>query len=82
MHIHLTKETRIKFSALLMTGLSLRQIALRLGVHHSTLSRELRRNPAESKLKTYDPGDAHRKHLSRRLKANQRFRKIPPGSQS
>lgn len=72
MHYHLTKETRIKFSALLMAGLSLRQAAKLLGVHHTTLSREIRHNiPAASNIK-YHPGDAHRKAKARRLVANQR----------
>lgn len=76
MHYHLTKETRIKFSALLMTGISLRQAARLLGVNHTTLSRELRSNiPVSSKVK-YHPGDAHRQAKERRRKANQRFRKI------
>jgi IS30 family transposase len=76
MHYHLTKEVRIKFSALLLAGLSLRSCAKLLGVHHTTLSRELRRNPAVHIKKRYDPGDAHRKTQSRRYRANQRWRKI------
>jgi len=80
MHIHLTKETRIKFSALLLTGISLREAAKLLHVHHTTLSRELQRNPPVTTRKRYDPGDAHRKTQTRRLAANQRWRKITPGS--
>jgi IS30 family transposase len=80
MHTHITKETRIKFSALLLAGLSLRKVAKLLGVHHTTLSRELRRNPPATARKRYDPGDAHRKYLSRRHSANQRWRKILPNS--
>lgn len=80
MHYHLTKETRIKFSALLMAGLSLRQAAKLLGVHHTTLSRELKYNKPTSSIFKYRPDDAHRKAKSRRLIANQRFRKITPGS--
>lgn len=78
MHSHLTKETRIKFSALLMAGLSLRSCAQLLGVHHTSLSRELRRNPTVGFR--YHPGDAHRKTKARRYQANQRFCKILPGS--
>ncbi len=81
MHTHITKETRIKFSALLLTGYSLRAIARLLHVHHTTLSRELRRNPPVRKNYRYHPGDAHRKTQSRRIEANQHFRKITPGSQ-
>lgn len=80
MHYHLTKETRIKFSTFLMLGMSLRQAAPLLGVHHTTLSRELRRNPPVQPGMTYHPGDAHRKTKARRMSANQRFRKITPGS--
>jgi len=65
MHIHITKETRIKFSALLLAGLSLREVAKLLQLHHTTLSRELRRNPPVMAIKRYDPGDTHRKMLSR-----------------
>jgi len=80
MYYHLTKETRIKFSALLMAGLSLRQAAKLLGVHHTTLSRELRLNrPVQDNLR-YHPGDAHRRTKARRLIANQRFRRIISGS--
>lgn len=80
MHFHLTKETRIKFSALLLAGLSLRRAATLLGIHHTTLSRELRRNPPVQTRQRYHPGDAQRSTNVRRYGANQRFRKILPGS--
>lgn len=80
MHIHITKETRIKFSALLMAGLSIRACARILGVHHTSLSRELHRNPPTQSNCRYHPGDAHRIAKARRYSANQRWRKILPGS--
>ncbi len=81
MYTQFTKQTRIMFSALLKAGLSLRATARVLGLHHSTLSRELRRNPpARPDWSRYHPGDAQRRALARRLSANQRFRKILPGS--
>lgn len=80
MYYHLTKEIRIKFSALLMTGLSLRQIAKLLNVHHTTLSRELKRNMPTRANCRYHSAEAHRKANSRRFTANQRFRKITLGS--
>jgi len=80
MHSHITKETRIKFSALLMAGFSLRSAAKLLDIHHSSLSRELRRNRPSASGQRYHPGDAHRKARRRRSEANQRFRKILPGS--
>lgn len=80
MHSHLTKQTRIQFSALLSAGLSLRAAARLLNVHHATLSRELQRNPSVRRGYRYHPGDAHRKARARRKNANQRFRKIIAGS--
>jgi len=80
MHSHITKETRIKFSALLMAGFSLRSAAELLGVHHSSLSRELKRNTPVQINQHYHPGDAQRKANRRRHDANQRFQKITLGS--
>lgn len=81
MYTQFTKETRIMFSGLLKAGLSLRAAARVLGLHHSTLGRELRRNPpVRADWSRYHPGDAHRQARARRLDANQRFRKIVAGS--
>lgn len=80
MHYHLTKETRISLSTLLLAGFSLRQAAKQLGVSHSTISRELSRNRPKRSNHRYHPGDAQRSTNSRRKSANQRFRKIQPGS--
>ena len=80
MYSHLTKELRIKFSALLMAGMGLRQAAQLLGVSHSTLSRELQRNLPGCERQRYHPGDAHRQARARRHTANQRWRKILSGS--
>jgi IS30 family transposase len=69
------------FSGLLKAGLSLRAAARILGLSHSTLSRELRRNPpVRADWSRYHPGDARRQAQVRRYRANQRFRKIVPGS--
>lgn len=59
-----------------MAGLSLRQAAKLLGVHHTTLSRELRLNRSMQSNTRYHPGDAHKKTKIRRLITNQHFRKI------
>jgi IS30 family transposase len=81
MYKQFTKDTRIMFSGLLKAGLSLRASARILGLHHSTLSRELRRNPpVRHDWSRYHPGDAHRQTQARRLSANQHFRKIVAGS--
>ncbi len=81
MYTHLTKETRIKLSALLLAGLSLRAAARLLGYSHSTLSRELRRNrPVAARQQRYHPGDAQRQTAARRLTANARCNKITTNS--
>jgi IS30 family transposase len=82
MYNQFTKETRIMFSGLLKAGLSLRAAARILEMSHSSLSRELRRNPpVRADWSRYHPGDAQRTALARRQSANQRFRKILPGSE-
>ncbi len=82
MYFHLTKQKRIELGALLQAGLSLRQIARQLGIHHSTISRELRRYATERKTSRtgYHAGDTHRTAKQLRRVANQHFRKITPGS--
>lgn len=84
MHSHITKQTRIELAVLLRAGLSLRASARLLGVHHATLVRELQRNPArgkQAKVAGYHARDAQAQTMARRYTANQRFRKILPGSQ-
>jgi len=82
MHSHLTKHQRIELSILLRAGVSLRQAAKLLGIHHTTLSRELQRNSSGrcNTVTNYHAGDAHRITKARRYQANQHFRKILPGS--
>jgi IS30 family transposase len=55
----LSQEERIEIADLRHAGLSIRQIALRLGRAASTVSRELRRNVTGSR--GYRPFDAHRR---------------------
>ncbi|TYO98426.1 helix-turn-helix protein [Geothermobacter ehrlichii] len=43
-YTHLTSEERFSLELLLLAGLSLRKIARILGRHHTTISREIRRN--------------------------------------
>jgi len=61
----------------------MREIARMLDIHHSTVSREVKRNPSlrNNQVTGYHASDAHRKSKTRRLAANQRFRKITPGSE-
>ena len=80
MYTHLTKYQRIELGGLLRAGVSLRTAARLLSVSHSTLSRELRRNPPVQAKQRYHAGDAQRKTQARRYWANQHFRKILPGS--
>ncbi len=62
----LTQEPRYQISGLRKAGMSLRAIAQEVGVHFSTVSRELRRNATES---GYSPGIAHQKSETRRKTA-------------
>ena len=68
----LTQEPRYQISALRKTGMSLRAIAQEVGIHFSTVSRELRRNVNAD---GYIPQIAHKLSDSRRRaapKANKR----------
>ena len=69
----LTQEPRYQISGLRKAGMSLRAIAQEVGVHSSTVSRELRRNVSEG---GYDPVIAHLLSESRKItasKANKRL---------
>jgi len=62
----LTQEQRYQIYVLLKTGQTQTQIAAMIGVHKSTLSRELSRNRGQ---RGYRAKQAHQKALSRRKKA-------------
>lgn len=70
---HITPNQRVELSALLRTNLKRKDIARILNKDPSTVSREVKRN---SKDGIYDARTAKKKTIGRRLKANQRFRKI------
>jgi transposase, IS30 family len=77
----LCQEERIEIADLRQLGLSMRQIALRLGRAPSTVSRELRRNATRSR--GYRPFDAHRRatarrtrHHGRRIETNGELRQL------
>lgn len=83
MHSHITKEIRIELAVLLRAGFSLRASARILGVHHTSLARELHRNQARGRwapVAGYHAKDAQLQTSQRRNLANQHFRKILPGS--
>jgi transposase, IS30 family len=66
----LSQEERIEIANLRHAGLTIRQIALRLGRAPSTVSRELRRNATVSR--GYRPFDAHRRATARRVRNHRR----------
>lgn len=69
----LTQEPRYQISALRKTGMTLRGIAKEVGIHFSTVSRELCRNKTEC---GYDPVIAHQLSETRKTtatKANKRL---------
>ena len=66
----LSQEERIEIADLRHAGLTIRQIALRLGRAASTVSRELRRNAIRSR--GYRPFDAHRRATARRARNHRR----------
>lgn len=68
MHSHLTQQKRIELSLMLRLGYSQRKTALSLGIHPSTVSRELKRNRRPSGM--YHPRDARMFARVRRAKAN------------
>jgi IS30 family transposase len=66
----LSQDERIEIADLRQRGMSVRQIAVRLGRAPSTISRELRRNSASGRA--YRPFDAHRLACSRRARRHLR----------
>lgn len=66
----LSQDERIEIADLRHAGLSLRQIACRLGRAPSTISRELRRNA--SGKQRYRPFEAHRRATARRARPHPR----------
>jgi len=62
----LTEEDRIEIYAMKQAGKEQNNIAVKLGVHPSTISRELARNTG---LRGYRPKQAQKKALQRRFDA-------------
>ena len=77
-YVHLTNNERARIAALKRAGLNQLEIARQLGRHHSTIGRELRRNKTGRAF--YNARTAGQKATARRLGANQRFRKLLPGT--
>lgn len=74
MYYHLTQEQRIELSLLRRLGYSVRQVAKQLGVHASTVSRELHRNALPNGR--YHAASARVRTRVRRTIANQARRKF------
>lgn len=73
MHTHLKRDQRVALAALTKSGLSQRQVAKELGVHHTTVGRELRRN---SEAGYYHAAHARVLARKRRRNSKQKYRKI------
>lgn len=69
-YAQLTREQRYQIRALLKTGHSQTEIARAIGLHKSTVSRELRRNRGQ---KGYRPKQAHRMAMERRGRGRKRI---------
>ena len=70
----LTEEDRIEIYAMKQAGKEQNKIALKLGVHSSTISRELARNTG---LRGYRPKQAQQKTLHRRFTARKALKMMP-----
>jgi len=70
----LTEEDRIEIYAMKQAGKEQNKIALKLGVHPSTISRELARNTG---LRGYRPKQAQQKTLHRRFTARKALKMMP-----
>lgn len=76
----ITEGQRYEISAYIQAGLKQKEIAARIGVHPSTISRELRRN-CDMRSGKYNPELANRKHDSR-MKDRNHFSKMNEGMTS
>ena len=74
MHTHLNRDTRVALGALRRAGFNQSQIARELGVHRSTVSRELRRNRMQSGK--YHACNAHNQARARRKQSKVQYRMI------
>jgi IS30 family transposase len=69
-YTQLTQEQRYQIYALLKMDITQTEIAKVIGVHKSTISRELHRNRGQ---RGYRPKQAHRLAMSRRIRCNRRI---------
>jgi len=75
-YTHLNQEQRKYIAKRIKEGASFRQIWRELGISHSTISREFKRNSIDKwrNIYVYDPLPAHSKYLQRRLVASAKRR--------
>jgi IS30 family transposase len=71
-YYQLTRDQRYQISYLKAMGCNGKEIACEIGVHKSTISRELKRNNSE---RSYRPKQANEKAMSRKAKAKPRIMK-------
>lgn len=69
-YTQLTQDQRYQIYEMKTMGLNASQVAKKIGVHRSTITRELHRNKGE---RGYRPQQAHERALSRRVKAKPRI---------
>lgn len=78
---HLTREKRCQIDVLKKSGLTQKDIATKIEVHPSTITRELKRNSAK-RVKTekieYEYAEAHKKSQRRRREVSSRPSKLTP----
>ena len=77
---HFSRDDRVRLAALLNAGLDQKGIAKQLNRHPSTISRELSRGAFKNTVGYYLVS-AEKRKTAKRMKANQRFRKIENNSQ-
>jgi transposase, IS30 family len=73
-YTHITADERDCICALKAAGLSLRNIAQTIGRHHTTISRELKKNAAPVHSGYYLSHKAHERSVKRKSQAHQRDR--------
>jgi len=73
-HIQFTRDSRVELAALVRVGKTPAECARSLGMHRSSVSRELTANRGDDGV--YRGASAHRTHLARKKHAKKKHRKI------
>ena len=73
-HTQFTRDSRVELAALVRAQKNQSECAEELGMHRSSISRELTENMDADGV--YRGGSAHRKHLARKKRAKKKCRKI------